>query len=57
MSTETGSESPIARYGYANNSFLWAIDVNYYQTIPFTPYCGTSSGYPQRVYPQSSIYI
>ena len=54
MATETGSGSSITGYGYATNSFLWAIDVEYYQTNPFTPYCGSSSAYPQGVYPQSS---
>lgn len=52
--TETGTGSPITGYGYATNSFLWAIDVNYYQSNPFTPYGTCSSQYPQGVYPSSS---
>lgn len=52
--TETGAGSPITGYGYATNSFLWAIDVNYYSPDPFTPYGTCNSQYPQGVYPSSS---
>jgi hypothetical protein len=53
MATQTGSGSGIDGYGYANNAFLWAIDVNYYQTNPFTACCDASA-YPAGIYPSCS---
>jgi hypothetical protein len=53
MASQMPSGTPINGYGYANNAFLWAIDVNYYQTNPFTACC-SESAYPVGIYPSCS---
>ncbi len=55
--TYDGLGNSVTGYGYSQNAFLWAIDVNYLQTNPFTSYAisGYNSQFPTSTYPSCSM--
>jgi hypothetical protein len=54
--TTDGLGNPVTGYGYAENAFLWAVDVNYLSKDPFTSYAipSCNSQFPTSTYPSCS---
>jgi hypothetical protein len=54
--TTDGLGNPVTGYGYAQNAFLWAVDVTYLSKDPFTSYAisGCNTQFPTSTYPSCS---